>query len=232
MTGSDMAHRSATMNGTATHLPGMSNDGAEESYEIREAVGLFEDADAFERAVGALESAGFDRATISVLGTHEAVRERIGKHYRSTVEVADSNRAPHASYVSNDSLHEGEAAAIGVPFYVVGLASAAAVVASGGSLAFAIGATIVGGGVAAGLGAVLARAIAHGHSDWIRDQLENGGIVLWVTTPDDKSFERARGILEKFGATHIHKHQISCEWGLENRPLFDVQPDPLLGKGL
>lgn len=217
---------------TSRRIPAVSAARESEVYEVREAVGVFDDAGAFERAVEALESAGFDRAGISVLGTHEEVRDRIGRHYRSIVEVADSSGAPHASYVSSGSIHEGEAAAIGVPFYVVGLASAAAVVASGGSLALAIGATVVGGGMAAGVGAVLARAIAHGHADRVRGQLERGGIVLWVTTPDDAAYERARKVLERSGAAHVHSHRVAGRWGLAARPLSDVQPDPLLGKGL
>lgn len=143
-------------------------------------------------------------------------------------EAADDPRAPQGAAISSHSRAEIEAAAIGLPFQIGGFAGAYAVVAAGGALAAAIAATILGGVVGGGLGALLALAVARHHADRVREQLANGGLVLWVRTPDEASERRALAILEKCGATSVHLHAIEREWGVKDTLLHDAQFDPLL----
>lgn len=205
----------------------MTEDGSL-SYCAREAVGVFPDADSLEAAVQTLKGAGFDRAAISVLANDRAVIERIGHPYRSTSEAADDPEAPQATFVSRVSRTEGAAAAVGVPFQIGGFAGAAAVVAADGTLAAAIAMTILGGAVGAGLGALLALAVARQHAKTVKRQLEQGGLVLWVTTPDTESEARALAALRKCGATSVHLHAIERKYGPKDHPLADAQLDPLL----
>ena len=100
--------------------------------------------------------------------------------------------------------------------------------AAGGVLAAAIGATIVGGAVGAGLGVLLVRAVARHHADNARSQLARGGSVIWVSTPDEAAEQRAMDLLRRCGGTSVHTHSVTREWGVANSPLHDVQPDPLL----
>jgi hypothetical protein len=106
-------------------------------YVHREAVGVFDNADALEAAVDELEISGFDRAAISVLASDKTVKDRLGRLYRSVAEIVDDPRAPLAAFVSKDSRVEGEAATVGVPLFIGGIAGGLAVVASGGALAAA-----------------------------------------------------------------------------------------------
>lgn len=198
------------------------------TYRVREAVGVFDDPDALEAAVDELEEAGFDRAAFSVLGGPDDIKERIGHLYRTVAEIEDEGRTPQAAFVSKDERVEAETVAVGVPLYVGGLASAAAVVASGGALAVAIAATVAGGAVGAGVGALLAHAVGRHHAKRIEDQLGHGGLVLWVAVAPGDAEKRALGVLEKCGARHVHVHQIRRRWGLQDRPLSDVQFDPFL----
>jgi hypothetical protein len=198
------------------------------TYRTREAVGVFADPDALEAAVNALETSGFDRASISVLGADAKVKQRIGRLYRSVAEIEDDPRAPRAAHVSSASRVEGEAAAVAVPFYIGGLAGAAAVVASGGVLAAAIAGTILGCATGAGLGAVLAHAVARHHAKRVEEQLAQGGFVLWVGVPSADAERRARAALEQAGARDIHVHELKRQWGPGDRPLSEAWVDPFL----
>jgi hypothetical protein len=198
------------------------------TYRAREAVGVFTDPDALEEAVNQLEVAGFDRATISVLGSDKAIKERVGHLYRSVAEIEDDGRVPETAFASKEARAEGETAAVAVPFYVGGLAGAAAVVATGGALAAAIAGTIIGGAAGAGLGALLALSVARHHAKRIEGQLGQGGLILWIGVSDQDAEKRAVAVLEKNGAKHVHVHEIERNWGPKDRPLSDAQLDPLL----
>ena len=198
------------------------------TYRAREAVGVLADPDKLESAVEVLEETGFDRAAISILASDAAVKERLGHLYRSAAEAADDPQAPQAAFVSRHSRAELAAAAVGIPFQIGGFAEAWAVVATGGALAAAIAAKILGGAVAGGLGTLLAHAVARHHTEHVSEQLARGGLVLWVRTPDEAAAKRALAVLQKCGASAAHFHTIQREWGVKDRPLQDAQLDPLL----
>jgi hypothetical protein len=199
-------------------------------YMTREAIGVFSDPDALEAAVDELEISGFDQAGISVLAADDDVVKRHGRRYQSVEEMEDDPSAPQTGFISKTSRVEGEAAAVAVPFYIGGVGGAAAVVASGGALATAIAATIVGGAVGAGLGGLLTLAIAGHHAKRVEQQVAQGGLVLWVGVPDKASEEQALEILKKSGAHDVHVHEIQRHWGTEDRPLSTAQIDPFLDR--
>jgi len=154
------------------------DDGAQ-TYHVREAVGVFESADALEVAVDQPGSSGFNRAEISVLASDKTVTERLGRLYRSVAEIVDDPRAPEAVFIPQGSRTEGDVALAGAPLYIGGLAGGLAVVASGGAMVLAFAAAIGLGAVGAGLGGPLARVVAHRHVYRVREQLAQGGLVIW-----------------------------------------------------
>jgi hypothetical protein len=185
-------------------------------------------ATALQVAVDELEVSGFDRATISVLASNDKVKERVGHLYREVGEIEDDPQAPQTAIISKHSLAEGEGAAIGLPSYIGGVAGAFAVVASGGTLAASVAAAVAGGAAGVGLGAVLARTIGQRYKHHALEQLEEGGMVMWVSVRDKRAERRAIEILTKAGARDVHMHEVEREWTLKDRPLSEVQPDPLL----
>ena len=197
-------------------------------YAVREVVGVFHSASALDTAIEQLELAGVGRAAISVLGVDAERSGRADTLYRSSQMIEDDPSVRLTSFVSPHSRAEGEAAAIAVPFALGGFAGAWAVAAAGGALITAIGVTVLSGGVAAGLGALLVGAVAHRHAMQIETQLAQGGLVLWVGTPDSASEERALSVLRSYGGTSVHAHTIERDWGVADMPLHDVQPDPFL----
>jgi GNAT superfamily N-acetyltransferase len=197
-------------------------------YATREVVGVFPTASALESAVEQLGIAGVDRAAISVLGTDARRPGRLDGLFRSAKMIEDDPQTRLASFVSHASRTEGEAIAIAFPAIIGGFGGAWAVAAAGGALVTAIGITVLGGAVGAGLGALLLNAVARHHAADIESQLAAGGLVLWVATPDEAAEQRALEVLQRCGGKLVHTHTIDRKWGVANTPLHDVEPDPFL----
>ncbi len=123
---------------------------------IREAVGVLPDTASLEAAIDDLQSAGFDRAEISLLATQEALERSDGRLKDQIEELEDDPNAPRASYASQESLGAGEGGLIGGFAYVPAVTAAGVVVLSGGAMAPAIAAAVGAGGAGAAIGAVLA----------------------------------------------------------------------------
>lgn len=197
-------------------------------YATREVVGVFPSTEALETAVEQLGIAGVDRAAISVLATQPPRPGRLDGLYHAAKAIEDDPSARRAAFVSHASRTEGEAFAIAIPGGIGGFAGAWAVAAAGGALITAVGMTVLGGAVGAGLGTLLDYAVARHHAVDVESQLVAGGLVLWVATPDDAAEQRALDVLRRCGGALVHSHTIDREWGVANAPLHDVQPDPFL----
>jgi hypothetical protein len=198
-------------------------------YSVREAVGVFADPEALERAVDELEISGFDRAALSVLATDGTIKDRVGHLDRNVAEIEDNRRVPQSAFAETDSWVKGEAAAVGIPFYIGGVAGAGVTaVGFGGAMAATVAGAVVGGVAGAGLGALLAGAIIRRRAGQVSEQLAEGGMVLWVSLRDDDAERRALQILTNVGARDVHVHELEREWTLKDRPLSDVQFDPFL----
>lgn len=205
----------------------------EHNYTVREAVALFDSEAGLTNAVDRLEAAGLDRAELSVLANNAKARKALGRRFAQSgsvaaIDLADDASAPRSAHTSTDSLTEIEAAAVGLPTYVGGVGGMFAVVASGGSLALALPVALATGLAGGGLGLVAAYAIARQHRRAIRQQLENGGLLLWarIRTPDREP--QVVNILHDAGGRNVHVHDVTLHWGIEEMPLAHAQPDPFL----
>ncbi|MBX6324007.1 MAG: hypothetical protein IRY94_19490, partial [Rhodospirillaceae bacterium] len=70
-----------------------------------------------------------------------------------------------------------------------------------------IGAAVAGG--AGGLiGTLLGRALDRRHIRRLQEQLERGGILLWVRTPDAAHEVKAVDILTRHSGEDVHVHQL------------------------
>ena len=203
-------------------------DETEQSYRIREAVGLLPDIKSLERAVESLVANGFEREDLSVLSQDKAHRTAIAGRLTSSGKVMDDPDAPRTSVIDHESAMEFKAAAIGIPAQVGAFAGAIVAVASGGVLAAAIAALLAGGAAGGGLGALLTHAVSKKHLAGLQEQVANGGIVLWVQTPDKAAEDKATATLASSGATQVHVHEIERKWGAEDVPLALAEPDPFL----
>lgn len=184
----------------------MSADRATET--VREAVGFFETAEALQDAIDDLMSSGFDRAELSLLASERVVDEKLGHKYEKVVELEDEATVPRQCYVSTESVGDAEGGLIGGLLYVGALAAAGAVVASGGTLATAITAAAMAGGTGGLVGSALAGLLGEWHAHRVQEQLDRGGLLLWVRTRDANHEARAVEVLRRHSGRDVHVHEV------------------------
>jgi hypothetical protein len=175
---------------------------------VTEAVGVFSSEKELETAADELMSHGFDRADISLLASEEAVIEKLGHRYRSVRDIEDNPKIPTTAFLTEEGLGAAEGGVIGGLVYLPALAGVAVVVASGGTMAAAIAAAAILGGVGGGIGGVLARIIGQDHADRIEEQIEHGGLLLFVRTSSPEAEQTATDILTRNHARDVHLHAI------------------------
>ena len=196
---------------------------------VREVAGVFHTADTLEQAIGLLETEGFDRADIDIMGDAEAISERLGKLYVPVEERPDLPGMPRRAFIGRDDVETATVTVAGTLFAIGAMAATIGVVASGGGLAVALLAAAAAGSATGGLGALATNAIGHKEAQAHDLQLQAGGIVLWVRVRDDEQVRKAQAILRDSGADTVRTHVIQLEKHLADVPLARFNPDPWLG---
>ena len=174
--------------------------------DVREAVGVFDSAEALEATIDELQSSGFDRAEISVLAGADTVEEKLGHRYNKVTDLEDDAEVPTTAFVSTEAIGDAEGALIGALLYVGAISLAGAVVASGGALAAAVAAAAIGGATGGMAGLGFSSFLTQHHADYLQGHLDRGGLLLWVRTRDSAHEERAKKILSKHSAHDVHVH--------------------------
>lgn len=149
----------------------------------REVVGVFASRDAFDKAVTALTGAGFSRADLSVLASHDSLDV-----------AADDARSWRSRLVG----------LVGELKYEGPLVTAGFIAIATGSVGAAIA-----GLIAAGVGGIAVKELldevtAHPLPARFADALAAGDILLWVAAATDADIETANAILTANGAANIH----------------------------
>jgi hypothetical protein len=149
-------------------------------------------------------SSGFDRVELNLRAAEQTVEEKLGHKYRKVAELEDDVTVPRTCYVSTESVGEAEGALIGSLLFVG--AATGAILASGGTVAAAITAAALGGGAYGLIGAGLAKLVGDHHARYLQEQLDHGGLLLWVRTWDAADEKRAVEILGKHTGQDVHVH--------------------------
>jgi hypothetical protein len=188
----------------------MASNESDEEDRDREVVGVFKDDRSLQEAIDELLTSGFDRAEISLLAGEDTVVEKLGHKYKKVEEIEDDPAVPRADYVDAESIGEAKGALIGGLFYIGAFAAAGAILASGGALA-----TILAGAAAAGsggalIGAVLGEFIDDHHAKYLQEQIDHGGLLLWVRTRDAARENVAKEILAKHSGRNVHAHTLGA----------------------
>lgn len=174
----------------------------------REAVAVFDTPDALEASVQDLLRTGFSRSQLSLLARVSAVERKLGHRFRKVAELADNPAVPRTAFVSTEEIGTVEGLAIGGLMYVGASAATEAVVASAGTLAAALSAAALAGGTCAVAGSVLAGWIGDHHARRLAQQLDRGGLLLWVRTSDPERERRAVEILTRHAGRDVHIHEL------------------------
>jgi len=176
---------------------------------VPEAVGVFDTFEAQQAAFYDLRSVGFHHSDISLLGSEEALTEKLGKAYWRASELEDDPRAPRANFVSEEAIGELEGAIAGGFFFVGSAIAMTALLTPASTMAASIAAVAIGGSPAAVIGAIFARRVGKRHKDYYANQIRHGGILMWVRTRDKEREDLAVKILKGHSGRDVHVHDWS-----------------------
>ena len=188
-----------------------------EAGGVREAVGVFDTAQALQNAIDELLSSGFHRAELSLLAKETEVVSKLGHKYRKSSELQDNHSVPRAAYVSTEAIGDGQGAFIGALVYVGAGLLMGPVAAAGGTLVGLAGAAILGGSAGGLVGSWLAKRLGDQHAQRIEEQLKHGGLLLWVRTWNAEKEGQATRILKQHSGQDVHvrdsRHTCSASRG-------------------
>jgi hypothetical protein len=158
-------------------------------------------------AIWDLLSSGFDHAELSLLASEVTVDNKLGHKYKKVEELEDDAAVPRTRYyVSQEAISEGEYVFTGGLVLLGTLGAIGFIVASGGALAAAITGGALGAGSGGILGELLARFIGAQHAEYIQEQLQHGGLLLWVRCLNPEREKSAMEILSKHSGRDVHIH--------------------------
>lgn len=199
-----------------------------ETTRVREAVCVVDTQEELERLVDALTTHGVDRTDISLMGSFPAVFRKLRRAYRRPEEVADLASVPRRALVTRDDQYVATPLVFGTLLTVGAFGAALPIVASGGALATALIAGL-GGGAVAGALAKRIRDFIINPKDAARleDDLQSGGLVVFVRVDTPEEEARALKIMQEVGADSVHVHEVELARTLEDLPLHDA---PLFGE--
>lgn len=175
---------------------------------VRETVALFQDEDKLFEAVNELEGSGFDRADISLLGRDSLFDSKPKRDVDDTHEAMESPSTPRDAVVSDTDIRQGRTLATGLVGAAAGMGAAGVAVLTGGAALTALAAAAA---VGVGSGAIVnavGRQAGKSEEDFLREQVERGGIVMWVRTPDPETEQKAKDILARHAADEVRVQEL------------------------
>jgi outer membrane lipoprotein SlyB len=177
-----------------TFLPSTTN--------TREVVGVFMTANDLQNAIRELEAIAFPRHSISIMGERSALEKTFGSKAVSPDIALNASNTPRQAPSRPEEQTIGAAGIIGGSAYI----GAMGLALSAGAVAFpAIISAAVLGGISGGtVGALLTKIMGDRYERHIREQIEEGGLLLWVQTPDKDREDSARHIYIKNNAYNVH----------------------------
>jgi hypothetical protein len=137
------------------------------------------------------------------------VNEKLGSGFASA-RVAEGNPAvPRTAYVSPEAIGDAQGGIVSGLVYAGATAAAGTVLISGGTIVVAVIAAALVGGTGGIVGVLLANWLGDNHAQYLRTQVDHGGLLLWVRTRDAKAEFRAVDILKRHSSRDVHVHTLS-----------------------
>jgi hypothetical protein len=174
---------------------------------VREAVGIFHNADSLKEAINDLLDSGFRPDELGLLASEEVVERSLGDLYERTNENAASSQAPAIAFIGRDSIGEAPRTLGGSLFFVgtsgaVGGVVASAAVFGGAALA------AVGGLVGVGMvGALVAAFIHQSDAEYLQQEVDEGHILLFARI-DSAREKQAMDILKEHSGLDVKMYDI------------------------
>lgn len=177
---------------------------ASQTATLREAVGLFHDPERLNAAVSELQGSGFDRAEISLLAREGILDGQLAKEYADTHDAEEDPDAPRQAVVGETDVRQARTLGTSMAAVIAAFAALGITIFSGGAAAAALAAAAAAGGGVGAVGYAIGQRAGRGKEDHFREQIERGGVLLWVRARDPEHERRAGDILSRNGATDVH----------------------------
>jgi hypothetical protein len=184
---------------------------SESELSIREAVGIFFNADHLREAIKDLLSSGFEPEELGLLASEQVVERSLGDLYARTNENVDSPQSPAIAFIGRESNGETASTLSGSLFFVGTSGAMGAVVASSAVLGGALFAAI-GGIVGVGLvGALVASIIHQSDAEYLQQQVDEGRILLFVRMADSAREQQAMNILTRHSGVDVKMYEVPAK---------------------
>ena len=173
----------------------------------REVVGLFTSVEDLQAAIRDLEGTAFPRQDISVMGTRGDLERTFGSKTVTPDLAMDNADTPRQAPARPEEQTIGVAAMVGGTAYVGAMAMALAA----GAVTFPaiVGAAVLGGVGGGTVGAILSKVLGNRYNRHIEEQLEKGGLLLWVRTPTPEREDLAKQLMIARGGYDVHVQDIA-----------------------
>ncbi len=175
---------------------------------VREAVGIFHDIGAIHDCIDDLQSNGFDRSDITMLSRQQVVGSQSTLPINDTLQTEDSPAALRGPVIEPESMGDAQGALLGIPIYILTLTGAGISAAFGLATILLLTITALAGIVGAAIGAIFVYMLRKRQVRYYRQQLDHGGIPLWIHTKDEEHERRALKTLTQNRAHDVHLHDL------------------------
>lgn len=191
---------------------------------VREAVGIFINAQPLQSTIRDLQAAGFTAEQLGLLASEDVVARSLGELYTRINNKSDSPQSPAIAFIGKDTT-EGSVGVLGGSLYFVGASGVmGAVVASaavfGGALLAAVGG-IVGVGL---VGALVASVIHQSDAEYLQQQVDEGHMLLFVRIVDSATEKQALDILTRHCAVEVKMYDVPVNGKIPTAPYLQEHP--------
>lgn len=194
------------------------------SYEVREIIARFDCAETFETAIETLVDHGIRRDAIHMIASYDSVRKKLGHLYRTKSDIQEDQSLPQPIFTDREDVASEKALAVGVPTYSGGIGTGLAVVASGGTLAFAALVAAAGAAVGAGIGGLLEHVIGTHHARELEDHLRMGALLLTIEVETTARESQVIDLLKQAGRHDVHAHSLTRYAVFDETPIEHFDP--------
>ncbi|MCC3861057.1 hypothetical protein [Pseudemcibacter aquimaris] len=171
---------------------------------IREVVALFDDEEEMMDTIDELECKGFDRSEISILPPLDEVEEALGHQVDDIHEAFYDPKTPRMFPLDYASWGDAQGVLIAAPFMAGAFAVTIFGASTGMTLMNTILMAVLTGSVGAVFGYLIMFLLKKRHKDEVDDQIDRGGLAMWVHVRDTAHARRAIRI---FNRHHAHDIQ-------------------------
>ena len=167
---------------------------------IREAVGIFFDAQSVKKTAADLQSCGFTQAELGLLAKRFSNQEALHQLMQQFDQRRDTSEGPNTAFVVEQAQGDTKRVLRGTLMLATG--------AVGGGMVIAA-AAVFGGAMAAAVATILAVIcvftallifINRPDADYLENQIQDGHLLLFVRAKDEKSEKLAIDVLKRNGA--------------------------------